>query len=198
MSYQRLDAYIEYLGFLQEKFDKFFANQKEYICCKKGCSLCCETGEYPLSEIEMHYLMNGFMRLDENIKSQIREKIKNLKERQKNSTEKPFLYDCPFLIDKQCSIYKFRPIICRVFGLPYYGINDTRVKLPFCTKEGLNYSQVYDFERDMISSELYKKSGIKNEPLSFNLSLKFILDNETVHKLGLNFGEERNLIDWFD
>lgn len=197
MEYKRLEAYVEYLNFIQEKIDKFFIEQSPYICCKEGCSKCCESGEYPTSELEMHYLMRGFLQLPEDTRTIIRERIAVLSKQKTEFEGKEFLYNCPFLIDNKCSVYKYRPIICRAFGLSYYGINDPKVKLPFCINEGLNYSMVYDEERKTISTELYKKTGIGQEPLSYNLSLKFLLDNESVHNLGIEFGQERNLIEWF-
>jgi hypothetical protein len=60
----------------------------------------------------------------------------------------------------------------------------------------LNYSEVYDAERNTISQELFEQKGYQNEPVAFNLSLSFILNKLGKESMGLDFGEEKSLIDW--
>ena len=52
---------------------------------------------------------------------------------------------CPFLIENSCSIYPYRPIICRVHGLAYL-CKENLVKVPYCANNGLNYKDVYKNE----------------------------------------------------
>jgi Fe-S-cluster containining protein len=188
--------YKQYLDTLDKKLAKFFESQKPYICCKEGCSSCCEIGEYPYTRVEVQYLMLGFHRLVPDVKLRIVESINELKRVKggKDSSSK-FMHACPFLIDKKCSVYEFRGIICRTHGLAFYD-GSGKIRVPSCVNEGLNYSEVYDKATNILSSELWEASGYEQEPVSFNLSRKFLLNNEATQYLGLDFGEEKALAEW--
>ena len=110
--------------------------------------------------------MQGFVNLDDNKKRIVQNNIKNI---QKGGA-------CPFLINKQCSIYPYRPIVCRVHGLAYI-CRDEVVKVPYCAQEGKNYTNVY------------KNGEIEINPIKENL------DNIELLK-DFDYGEIRNLIDW--
>ena len=83
---------------------------------------------------------------------------------------------CPFLINKKCAVYKYRPIICRVHGLAYL-CGENTVKVPFCTNYGKNYSSVYKNNEFLITPILAK------------------LDTPNLLK-DCNYGEIKNLYDW--
>ena len=110
--------------------------------------------------------MQGFISLDNEIKKIVQKNIKNM---QKGGV-------CPFLIEKSCSVYKYRPIICRTHGLAYLYENNT-VKVPYCVNEGKNYSSVFDGKTVTVS------------PISENLETKNILKS-------VKDNEIRNLYDW--
>lgn len=196
-----IEAYLKYLNILNERyFQKFFQQQKDYIFCKSKCSHCCEYGQYPFSELEFKYAMIGYNSLSDEKKLLIRKKVNEIKEKQISSNSQEFMYECPFLIDKLCSIYDYRGIICRTHGLMFFYEDEngeSKSKAPKCMNIGLNYSNVYDAKNKTISLELWEKSGIKTEPIAYNLSLKFLLNNVLTKELGLEFGEEKALIDWF-
>jgi len=195
---ERYEKYLEKIGAYLEKF---FAQQKPYIFCKEGCAICCETGEYPFSKVEFEYAMIGYQGLSDQEKSAIQERVKEIKQNKKDSVDKKFLHQCPFLIDKKCSIYSHRGIICRSYGLMFF-TNDKDNKLsykrPCCSELGLNYSNVFDEATGMISSEMWKATGIETEPLSYNVGLDFLIDNTMTKELGLEFGEQKAIIDWFE
>ena len=158
--------YKVFLKDLDERLQKYFELHKEHINCCLGCSSCCETGDYPLSQIELEYLMQGFANLSDGNKIQVQNNIKNIV---KGGA-------CPFLINKKCSIYPFRPIICRVHGLAYL-CSDGVVKVPYCAKDGKNYTTVY------------KDGEIEINPIKENLDTQNLLKDFV-------FGEIRNLFDW--
>ena len=110
--------------------------------------------------------MQGFIALDNPTKQRVQENVKNI---QKGGV-------CPFLIDKKCSVYPYRPIICRVHGLAYL-CNNMTVKVPYCVNVGKNYHKVYENGEIVIN------------PISENLDTKILLK-------GCNYGEIRNLADW--
>ena len=179
-----LKNYIQYLVYLNDKLSKFFDHQKIYIACKKGCAKCCKNAEFPYKKIEFDLLMEGFKTLPQETQQLIRERVKDLKEEQKK-TEGRLAHTCPFLIDDVCSVYDFRGIICRSFGLMFYNENDTP-GIPFCIYEGLNYSAL-----------LYKELGYDQEPLAFNVSHSFLTDEVLAKGFGFTFGETKPMLDWF-
>ncbi len=159
---------MNYGDFLQ-KFDKqldiYFKEHAEFIHCKKGCSLCCENGDYPLSQAELEYLMQGYIALNDNDKRLVQNNIKTFVKGGK----------CPFLINQFCSVYQYRPIVCRVHGLAYKCKNN--VKVPYCVNYGKNYTNVYE------------NGYITINPILDNLDTPSVLKE-------YDYGEVRNLYDW--
>ncbi len=182
-----LKRYKKFLEELDRELRGYFLEQNEFIKCKKGCTDCCDSGEYPFSRLEAEYLMYGFVKLPHDVKERIRKNIADLKEQKNRFTGERFLYKCPFLIDKECALYDRRGIVCRTFGLAYL-MEDNTVKLPNCANLGLNYSEVYDAAK----GEILLKNPIKKD-----LRTDVILRSKTAEKYELECGEIRPLIDWF-
>ena len=189
--------YELYLQFLDKKLRSFFEEQAPYIHCKEGCSFCCEKGEYPFSEIEFAYLMIGVRTLDIKTVKLIENNILQIKkQKEEYKSDKPFMYQCPFLINKKCSLYNFRGIICRSHGLAFFS-RKGKLMVPACVDFGLNYSSVYDFDTGTISNEKYQKSGIKQEPLAHNVGVHYLTNNDFLKSIGLDFGEIKPMLYWF-
>ena len=188
--------YIAYLEFLNKKLVQFFASQKPFIFCKKGCSKCCQNSEFPYSAIEAKFLLQGALTLDEKTQQQIETNISKTLEKKKKHKGKQFKYDCPFLINNECCVYEYRGVICRTFGL-MTNYEDGKVKTPFCAYKGLNYSNVLNLRKSTISARKYKKLNVKEEPLGFNISYKYLTSEDYEKAFGLKFGEKKPLIEWF-
>ena len=191
-----LENYLTYLVFLNNKLTKFFASQTQFIFCKKGCARCCKNAEFPYSEIELKYLLYGFLRLDKDTQNKIEANIKRVVDEKSQFNGSTFLYDCPFLIDDVCSVYDYRGIICRTFGLLTKGTDD-RVKVPFCCYQGLNYSNILNKKTKKLSQAKIKKLKLVDEPVGFNISYQFLTDPDFENSFGFKFGRKRPLIDWF-
>lgn len=176
-----LKKYVQFLKEFDKKIEKYFAEQSEYISCKEGCSGCCEIGDYPFTQLEMMYLMEGYKTLVQNLKIEIRNKLLNIK---KNRVSKHLYYTCPFLINKRCSVYKYRGLTCRTFGLAYLK-SDKTVFVPQCVNDGLCYSKVS------------KDGYLMVEPIKDKLGLLDIAQSDLAKKYKLDFGMSRSLIDWF-
>ena len=73
-----LENYLTYLVFLNTKLTKFFASQKQFIFCQKGCARCCKNAEFPYSQIELKYLLYGYLKLDKETRNKIEENIKQI------------------------------------------------------------------------------------------------------------------------
>ena len=160
--------YPQFIFDLDKRLEEYFKLHQEHINCRIGCSYCCENGDYPLSHVELEYLMQGYVKLSSKEKTIVQKNIKNIV---KGGM-------CPFLIDKKCSVYPFRPIICRVHGLAYL-CHDDVVKVPYCAQEGKNYADVYN------------DGEITINPIRENLDTQNLLKD-------FNFGEIKNLFEWIN
>lgn len=189
--------YKGYLIFIEAKLSKFFNSQKPYIFCKRGCGKCCQNAHFPYSQLEFDYLMLGYSALDFATRQIVDENISKTLKLKHASSEEKFRYDCPFLINNECSVYPFRGIICRAFGLMTNHENDS-TRAPFCAFEGLNYSNVIDPETKIVSMEKFKTLGVKEEPLGFNVSYKFLTNKDFEEGFQIQFGEAKSLIEWFE
>jgi len=175
-----LQRYEQFLKKFDKRLDRYFEEQCEYIRCKEGCSACCEVGEYPFSRLEAEYLMSGFIKLPADVKNKIRQEIRRLK------SENPKMYKCPFLIDKKCSVYQYRGIVCRVHGLAWF--DGEKIQLPYCVNKGLNYSKVFDRE----TGEVFLPDIIQE-----HLRIDSILRSPEAESYELECGEIRPLKSWF-
>ncbi len=192
-----IEGYQKYLELIQNKIDGFFKQQEPFIFCKKGCSYCCENGEYPWSKMEFNYLVIGYNELDFKLKQEIAQNIISLKEQKKNFHGiGAFMHKCPFLINKTCAVYKYRGIVCRTFGL-LSRKKDGQLTIPFCASMGLNYSNVYDMENHCISKEKCEKLNTNIEPLLYRTEYDFLTQERFSSAYGFEFGEKKPLLDWF-
>ncbi len=194
----QLKNYAIYLKFIQHELDNLFEKQKEYLCCEKGCGKCCKYGQFHYSEIEFLYLLTGFMQLDEEIQTIIESRIIKILEEKKNfKGNLPFKYDCPFLIDEACSVYDYRGVICRSFGLM---IQDPtgKINVPFCAYEGLSYSKVLNTKTNEISEEKVKQGSYKERPLGFNVGYNNLTGREYSNKFNVVFEHKKPLIEWYE
>lgn len=203
MDNQTLITYEQFIRVITKNINDHFEDQKEYICCKEGCSHCCERGAYPCSLLELEYLSIGYGALPVDVQNKINDNIEQIKKEKAefNGGEKAFSYKCPFLIDNKCSVYDYRLLVCRAFGLIYY--NDKKeiggenpLRIPFCYEKGLNYSKVYDEKENQLSLEKYQELGYKKEPVAYNLYYNKLRDAVGKEMMNLDFGEEKSLIEW--
>lgn len=192
-----LQNYAIYLKFIQKELDKLFEKQKEYLCCDKGCGLCCKGGQFHYSEIEFMYLLTGYMQLDSEKQALIDERINKILADKKNFKSETFKYNCPFLIDEACSVYDYRGVICRSFGLM---IQDKtgKINVPFCAYEGLSYSKVLDTQTNDISEEKVKQGGYKEHPLGFNVGYHDLTSEEYGKNFNVKFENKKPMIEWYN
>lgn|SRR5574344_244162 len=183
-----LDEYQNFLKEFDAILESLRTNQQKYLKCKKGCSMCCEQGEYPFSQLEFAYLTQGYLSLDEKTRAIVQQNIKELKENKKKNKKKTFEHQCPFLINGACCVYEYRGIICRTFGVCYYDEEREYVRVPGCVHFGLNYSEYFD--------EKTQTLNIEDVP-RVNLRIDKILRSHLAKKYSLESGEIRPMADWF-
>ena len=180
-----INRYKKYLEIVDAGFKNILKEQAPFIKCKKGCSYCCKEGEYPLSELEYVYLMFYYTTLSDDIRAIINQNIDNLLKQNRQK-----FYSCPFLINDECSVYAARPLICRTFGL--ISIGKQKSKIPFCVDLGLNYTSVYDKERNAFIWD--ENDAVV--PKAYNIDRTVLRNNEKAELFDINFGEDKALVEW--
>jgi len=194
-----LKKYTDYLELLNKRLDSYFNDQKEYIKCKAGCSLCCRSSYYPYSQLEYEYFREGILNnFSEEQKKEVYEKaLKIFKDRKSflktNSNVFDFYYDCPFLVNDGCGNYQHRGLLCRSHGLIYKDLDKPKHNAPHCMKLGYNYSNVYDEQTKQFSEEKARELGLKARPEIYDLSYSSLMKaaGEDV-----DFGDCRMLFEW--
>lgn len=120
-------------------------NHRPYLTCHSGCSSCCKVPRTVLP-IEAEYIKNH-VKLDSLSYAKVLANAENSD-------------NCPFLIDDLCSIYKYRPIICRTHGLPllYYFEKSHKKAVTHCDlnfiEHGGSFREDDILDMETINSEL--------------------------------------------
>lgn len=99
-----LQEYRSFLTEVDELCSRLSAEHADHLRCREGCSACCTD----LSVLPVEWCS-------------IREGLNGERERLSDrlpGRQAPELGVCPFLVDRACSIYPLRPLICRTHGLP--------------------------------------------------------------------------------
>ncbi|OQY27919.1 MAG: hypothetical protein B6244_09220 [Candidatus Cloacimonetes bacterium 4572_55] len=98
------DNYLHLIQRLEPIIKRLTERHSYHLTCFPGCSYCCHNviGVWP---VEAFFLQHHIRQATEDHLSLIK---KNLR----TSTY------CPLLIDDKCSLYAYRPVICRTHGLP--------------------------------------------------------------------------------
>lgn len=172
---------------LYEKLDitikRFIQNNKIKLDCKEGCSLCCKTpSRIEILHTEAFYMAKHLKNnlndkeLDKLIKILYENKIKlqnkNLLECAKELTP------CPLLINDKCSIYEFRPFVCRLLLSTDYNICLTYNNFKGQPNKLLDTIFDKNIYSDYIKT--IKKAKLFCEPLELNDALYMILSQKNL------------------
>jgi len=123
-----LNSKLTVLGKIYKIYDDFSAGLN--IACKKRCCLCC-TGNVTMTTLEGFKVVEGilakennslFGRIKESGKTVFRPRITinemaQICSEERDLPEEEMIQgcECPLLIDKECSVYEYRPFGCRCF-----------------------------------------------------------------------------------
>ncbi len=155
---QTFNEYRNFIGQVDAKVEQLTKLHANNMKCGKGCDLCCL--DFSVFPVEFYH---------------IRQQIANVTPAWSQPMSKSAADDkwCALLENHACSIYPFRPYICRTHGLPLIYLNDEadELELSFCE---LNFTAVEDdyfdmdnvWEQDDLNSELFmiNKRFLENNP----------------------------------
>lgn len=97
-------------------FSKVFRACEADMLCKEGCDKCCYTS-FSIHQWEADLIIEWFSSLSSSDRLDLKQKwsLPLISGTDPSGSTRDA---CPFLIEKRCSIYPVRPIICRTQGLP--------------------------------------------------------------------------------
>ena len=201
----------------EKTFEKVGAEYSDCVKCKIGCSDCCYA-LFDISLIEACYIHHHFMNtLDQNTRDDLIEKANHVdrlicrikrkaykaaaggkQEAEVLSAMTSERVRCPLLNrDKKCDLYQYRPITCRLYGIPtaINGIGHT------CGISGFEQGQAYPTVHiDIFYRKLYEISlelvraiqfrHIKMADMLVPVSMALITDYNEEY-LGIGDGEEK-------
>ena len=96
------------------------ARHYDFQC--SGCEdNCCMTHFYHHTHIEFFYIVRGFRALPYNLKNDILSRARTIQEEKAKDDVKieSSRLMCPLNINGKCVIYRHRPMICRMHGIPH-------------------------------------------------------------------------------
>jgi Fe-S-cluster containining protein len=125
-----VSRHLQTLYEVYEDIDNAYNESARYyqFSCE-GCEEnCCNTVFYHHTLIEYFAVIDGFDSLPEDVKEEALGRAKEyIKELNKYRGKEPLLKRfCPLNFDGLCMIYKSRPLICRIHGLPGYFKHPTK------------------------------------------------------------------------
>lgn len=127
---------------------------REHLQCRMGCAFCCM--DYSVFPIEFYAILENLQNIEVGL------------------NENAGAEDCIFLVNHACTIYGFRPMICRTHGLPLLYMNDTGDwELSACE---LNFT---DFEEEFHSENTFPQDRFNSK--LFMLNKEYIALNEFNH-----------------
>ncbi len=125
LNYRHLLAGVDQLlGSIQRKYS-------DHIVCHKGCGCGCRN--ISIFPVEALSLAVALQALPEAVIAKFRSRAASAS-----------FWDCPLLEDRACSMYAFRPIICRTHGFPLQTIYKERSSIGYCRYNFKDMSSIPD------------------------------------------------------
>lgn len=149
-----LEEYRQLLAEIDDWFSRCQIDYPEEIACGKGCSGCCR-GLFDITMLDAALLKCGFEGLPEDIAARIIDKAEKrlffvksiwpefsqpfiLNHRREDEIEKLLASDndtpCVLLDEHgRCLLYEYRPMTCRLHGLPLIDVSGELLESEWCT-----------------------------------------------------------------
>lgn len=115
--------YLQQLADIFKEMDQAFETaSRHYDFQCNGCEEnCCMTHFFHHTHLEHHYLMDGFRKLDHNLRQTVLEKAADVVQQAEQAERqgKAVRIMCPLNYEGLCLVYNHRPMICRMHGIPH-------------------------------------------------------------------------------
>lgn len=146
---------MELLREIDSWFARAMETHPEHISCQSGCSECCRS-LFDITMLDAALLSEGFSRLDTATRTSVLQKVNERLEQLKGTWPE---YDYPYTLnhrpedewqelmpeddetpcvllgnDDRCLVYEFRPMTCRLHGLPLIDTSGEIMHDEWCTE----------------------------------------------------------------
>ena len=137
----------ELLAEVDRNFAEVRQKYSREVRCRRGCTDCCYA-PFDLSLVEAIYLGRAFRRLPRRQRREVERRLEKYEKDWQAKVPKPvtpFVLStvrlrCPFLDDQGlCVVYEWRPVTCRIYGLPLAIEGETFV----CPRSGFEPGKTY-------------------------------------------------------
>ena len=127
-NYRRLVVNVDRtIGRIQRKYGR-------YIACHKGCGCGCRN--LSIFPVEALALAGALQTLPQTVITKFQRRAASIS-----------FWDCPLLEDRICSLYAFRPLICRTHGFPLRTIYKGQPSIGHCRH---NFKEMADIPEDAV------------------------------------------------
>jgi len=171
MHFDQVDWMDEY-GRGVEGWEREFARNRalhgERIRCRRGCEDCCHQ-LFQITELEAAFVSRGVQQLPAGEREALRLRAKVYQEQRAELVARRGQVEswgslqpeglrlpCPALVDGACTIYEFRPMICRKFGIPLWN-PDRPGRVHACQLNFKDGEEIEDGELIQIQTALHQE-----------------------------------------
>ena len=117
-----LKPHLENLADLFERMEKVYAAVADaYGFACAGCEdNCCLTRFYHHTLVEYLYLYQGYSKLPGDERARLQQAADRVNDEMTEADDRgePARSMCPLNLDGRCTLYRYRPMICRLHGIP--------------------------------------------------------------------------------
>lgn len=130
--------FIQRLKHIFAEMDRTYERAaKQYGFTCDGCQdNCCRTRFYHHTVIEYTYLKQGLMTLKTDMREQVKQRALTVIDAIEKAHDNPTAIRmmCPLNVDTRCILYPYRPMICRLHGIPHelQKPGQPSIKVPGC------------------------------------------------------------------
>jgi Fe-S-cluster containining protein len=194
---QELERILEQYGLLLAEVDAWFgrcqeAYPREIACCA-GCSECCR-GLFDITLLDACLLKDGFDRLDEAVRQRVLARVAPRLAQIRTlwpEFDAPYILNhrpeeewealmpeedetpCVLLEEGRCLLYAYRPMTCRLNGIPHIDASGEILFDEWCT---LNFSSIDPLGEEALRGEF--RRVFRDELLLFRKLTTTLLDHE--------------------
>jgi len=172
---------LEEIFRLMDSHYKAMTQQYGFLCM--GCDEnCCLTLFYHHTLLECLYLHVGYRKLENIEKSALQQSAVHFDHHQQVTGDRPgqsFRRMCPLNINNKCTLYEYRPMICRLHGIPYelHAPDNTIIRGSGCKAfEQQCHPQSYiAFDRTPLYAAMAKLESDIKQVVVFNEKIKLTI-----------------------